>query len=121
MKLEINDNLLVSDLQIQFSNLFPYLKIMLFKQAHQLNEGSHKKQLINNSAKLKRLKHINNSISFDENTTVGELESLFKDVFGLNAQVFRRAGKNWIETTVTDNWTLKKQNDQGKELSNLGF
>lgn len=121
MKLEINDNITVSDLQIQFTNLFPYLKIMLFKSSHELNEGSEKKFLINNNVKLKKLKHVNGNISFDENTTVGELEEMFKKNLGLNLQVFRRSGRSWIETTVTDNWTLKKQNEQGQEISNLGF
>ena len=28
----------------------------------------------------------------------------------LSAQVFRKSGKIWLETTFTDSWTLKKQN-----------
>jgi hypothetical protein len=48
---------------------------------------------------------------------VVELECLFEDQFGLFVQVFRRSGNLWLETTVTDSWSLQKQNEQGKELS----
>jgi hypothetical protein len=49
--------------------------------------------------------------------TVAELEQQFSDVYGLSVQIFRHSGKAWLETTVTDKWTLEKQNEQGKALS----
>ena len=49
--------------------------------------------------------------------TVGELENIFKDQFGANVQVSRKSGSLWLETTLTDKWTLLQQNEQGKELS----
>ena len=49
--------------------------------------------------------------------SVTELETMFRENFGLYVQVFRRSGKLWLETTATDSWTLTVQNDQGKELS----
>jgi hypothetical protein len=33
------------------------------------------------------------------------------------AQVYRKSGKIWLETTVTDSWTLEEQNKQGESLS----
>ena len=53
--------------------------------------------------------------------SVNELEQQFKSRFGLNIQVFRKHCKTWIETTVTDNWTLVKQNEEGRTLSELKF
>ena len=50
--------------------------------------------------------------------TVGDLEQRFQDVYGLSVQVFRKSGKVWLETTVTDNWTLDEQNDKEQSLSN---
>ena len=41
----------------------------------------------------------------------------FGEVYGLGVQVFRKSGNVWLETTVTDSWTLKEQNDQGESLS----
>ena len=48
--------------------------------------------------------------------TVNELEQRFSDVYGLGVQVFRKSGNVWLETTVTDGWTLEQQNKQGESL-----
>ncbi|MFO0355873.1 MAG: hypothetical protein ACK50A_02890 [Sphingobacteriaceae bacterium] len=121
MNILVKDNLTISDIQKEFETTFQYLKLMFFKKPHSTAEGSAKKDLLNGSLKLTNIRHKNGKISFDENITVSELEELFKDHFGLNVQVFRKSGSSWIETTVTNSWTLKKQNDQGKELSELSF
>ena len=49
--------------------------------------------------------------------TVAELESLFNNEYGIKINVSRKAGKSWIETNITNNWTLEKQNEQGQILS----
>ena len=49
--------------------------------------------------------------------TVGQLEKAFRERFGLNMQVSRKSGPVWLETTVTDKWTLRQQNEHGRELS----
>lgn len=48
---------------------------------------------------------------------VSELEKLFKDKFKLAVQVFRKSGNLWLETTMTDNWSLLQQNNHGREIS----
>jgi len=48
---------------------------------------------------------------------VSELEKIFLEDYGLNVQVFRNSGRVWLETTMTDDWTLAEQNRQGEELS----
>jgi len=121
MNIQVKDNLTISDIQKEFEEKFQYLKLMFFKKPHSEKEGSAKKDLLNSTVKLTNIRHKNGKIAFDENIAVNELEQLFKDNFGLNVQVFRKSGKSWIETTVTDSWSLKKQNDQGKELSELSF
>lgn len=121
MKIEVKENITINDLQQSFEEKFLYLKLMFFKKPHLAKEGSSKKDVLNGSTKLNNLINKNGDVTFDENTTVNELEDLFKEKFGLNVQVFRKSGTSWIETTVTDNWTLKKQNEQGKELSELSF
>jgi hypothetical protein len=35
----------------------------------------------------------------------------------IQVQIFRRSGKVYIETSRTSRWTLKRQNDEGEELS----
>ena len=61
------------------------------------------------------------SIMLKDSIIVSELEELFKDHFGLSVQVFLKS-RSWIQTTVTDDWTLRDQNTEGQELSSLpGF
>lgn len=121
MRIELKNDITINDVQNHFESNFPYLKLMFFKKPHEEHEGSFKKDLLTTNSKIISVKEGNGKITFDENISVIELEELFREHFGLNVQVFRKSGKSWIETTVTDNWSLKKQNDQGKELSELGF
>ena len=54
-----------------------------------------------------------------EEMKVKDLERIFKDQFSLAMQVFRKSGNLWLETTMTDNWTLQQQNDHGREISTV--
>jgi hypothetical protein len=49
--------------------------------------------------------------------TVSQFEAKLYDDFGLSAQVFRKSGNVWLETSATDAWTLAQQNEEGAELS----
>lgn len=116
MKLHINDNSSIEELKKQFNEKFPFLKIELFDTPHKLNEGSKKESMIPEHLILKdiRKKHIEGDLLVDPYMSVIELENEFLQHFGLNAQVFRKSGNIWIETTVTDQWTLRKQNDEAE-------
>jgi hypothetical protein len=57
------------------------------------------------------------ALRIEEEMTVGELEKEFLESFGMLVQVSRRSGTIWLETTMTDNWTLSRQNEHGRELS----
>jgi hypothetical protein len=41
--------------------------------------------------------------------------------FGLCVQVFRKSGNHWIETSLTNSWTLEQQNREGFELSSFSY
>jgi hypothetical protein len=119
MKIKITSNKTIEDIQSEFNKEFPFLKIQFFKHTHKEFQGSAKRELIPIHTNIGLLKHHNGQIEITADMTVSELEQLFKDKLGLNVQVFRKSGKSWLETTVTDSWTLKKQDDEGKELSTL--
>lgn len=55
-------------------------------------------------------------ISIEKNKTVAELENDFS-LIGLKAEIFRKSGNVWIETSLTSNWTLQQQNAAAEELS----
>lgn len=117
--LQINNDLTLSMLKEQFHKMFPYLKIEFFKQRHKNYEGSPKKDLLCQDYALNQLRKKNEPFVLNGSLLVSDLEDQFQNLFGLSTQVFRRSGKAWIETSVTDDWSLDKQNEAGKELSEL--
>jgi len=119
--IKITANKKIKALQKEFNELFPYLKLEFFQRTHANHRGSLQRDILDSELSL-RSSHKKDSygaIVLKEDMTVAELEALFQKYFGLSAQVFRKSGRSWIETTVTDDWTLKQQNDEGKELSFL--
>ena len=119
MKLIVNDNRKISVLQEEFNTVFPYLKLEFFSKPHQTGKGSAKQYLNPNSKTLGECRTVHNKgeIIIYPKTTVAELEQSFRKLYGLGIQVFRKSGKVWLETTVTDGWTLEEQNLQGEALS----
>ena len=121
MKILINDRRKVFAIQESFTEHFPYLKLEFFAKPHKPGGGSAKKFIKHGSKTIAECRTIHNSgtITITPEMTVTDLEQRFGDVYGLGVQVFRKSGNVWLETTVTDGWTLKQQNDQGEALSKV--
>lgn len=118
MKLVIKDNLTIREIQENFSFMFPFLKIEFFTQPHKKFTGSRKEYMIeaNKSIAECRTKHTAGALEITEETKVARLESELMEKYGLYSQVFRKSGNVWIETTVTDEWTLGKQNSEAESF-----
>src|SRR6187549_2320549 len=118
MNVIINDKQKIASVQQEFNRLFPYLKLEFYAKSHKPGQG-------NANGVLKdeltfgdcRKTHMSGVLVISPKMTVSDLEQAFGKTYGLGVQVFRKSGKIWLQTTVTDEWTLEKQNDQGKELS----
>jgi len=121
MTFKIDDNKSIATIQQEFNAMFPYLKLEFFKHAHEVHQGSSKKDMLNSSLTLKQFskKHINGTLEIEDSMKVSDLENSFQMLFKLSAQVFRKSAGTWIETSVTDDWTLRQQNDEGKDLSDF--
>ncbi len=120
MKIKINSRKKIAAIQAEFNALFPYLKLEFFSRPHSASEGSAKRFLepaTKTLGEFKTFHNVKKEITITPAMTVKELEYNFRNVFGLSAQVFRKSGKVWLETTVTDGWTLEEQNHQGEALS----
>ncbi len=119
MKIAINDKRKIFAIQEEFNTLFPFLKIEFFSKPHKVGGPSAKKLMKHNAKTLEECRTIHNKgqITITPNLTVSDLEQKFQDVYGLSVQVFRKSGKVWLETTVTDGWSLAEQNRQGEALS----
>ena len=123
MEIIINDHRKIKAIQEEFSTMFPYLKIEFFAKPHTKGGGSSKKLMKSNSKTLGqcRVIHTKGHISIVPTMSVGDLEEMFRDRYGLSAQVFRKSGRSWLETTATDNWSLEKQNAEGESISKFNI
>jgi len=117
-KTRISESIQVSEIKRNFNSKFPFLKIEFFKKMHKNLSSSEKKDLILDDFQVVFSTEDFANL-FNEDMTVSELEKQFNTKFKLFVQVFRKSGKSWLETTFTDGWTLKKQNQEGIDLSQI--
>ncbi|MEO6611657.1 MAG: hypothetical protein ABIT05_10165 [Chitinophagaceae bacterium] len=120
MHLHIAPNRLISDIQHEFNKVFPFLKLEFFSKKRSLSgPGFTASQLIPYTSKVSVGQSMitDGDIEIPGEMKVIELEKLLKEQFSLSAQVLRKSGNLWLETTMTDNWTLEQQNRHGKEIS----
>jgi len=118
MKIHIEDSVGTEDLKKKFHQVYPFLKLEFFKASHEEGEASSKSDLIKENVLLKeiRTKHNEGDFIITPDNSVNDVEQGFEELFGIHAQVFRKSKSLWLETTVTDSWTLREQNATGKEM-----
>jgi hypothetical protein len=115
--LHISPSKYVYELQQEFSSIFPYLRLEFYKRPG--NEAAAAaKQLVPKTALFRDLGVTETgAVESGDEITVAALEDFFLDKFRIRAQVVRQSGTIWLETTMTDDWTLFQQNEHGRELS----
>lgn len=100
----------------EFNRAYPYVRIEFPK-----NKGAGQDTGINDPAEeaLGEKAHaiLLSDAGVSDRMTVKELETALLGLFALPVQVFRKSGAMWIETKMTRDWTLKQQNDRGRELA----
>ncbi|HEX2628442.1 MAG TPA: hypothetical protein VHM26_05515 [Chitinophagaceae bacterium] len=114
--ISIRQDRTIGDVQRDFAQAYPFLKIDFYKingKAKYTTAEKLDKLVLMRSCNLLR----EGELIVGDIMTVLELERSFRENFGLYVQVSRKSGTLWLETTMTDNWTLKQQNDHGRELS----
>ncbi len=109
----------VRDLQNEFQSLFPYLKIEFYKDHQTSVIPAGRFETINPSSNLSLLRKIKEPVKIDFNSSnkVSEVKAQLKTMLDLNTLIFRKSGSHWIETSLTQDWTLQQQNEEGKLLS----
>ena len=119
MHLTIEGTKSIQEVQQEFNAAFPFLKIEFFKPMFGRNMSTSANNKLQHSTTIKEARRLQHDglMEIDDVMKVADLEQAFKDQFGLNVQVFRKSGNIWLETTMTDSWTLKQQNDHGREIS----
>ncbi len=118
MKLHINKETTIQEIQKEFNACYPFLKVEFFRYLPK------RKPIL--SAELlcasETLKHIESFyegriVDIDKNRTIHDILKDFETMFGMSAHIFRKSGNVWVETSLTDDWTLEEQNKEGEQIS----
>jgi len=121
MNLLIDSELTISIIQKNFNEVYPFLKLEFLDTLHIRSKFSFKSIKLSPDNKLKILTgyDIKEQININYERTILEVERDFFEKLVIFVRIYRRTGKVWVETSLTDNWTLKQQNEEGKQLSML--
>ncbi len=114
MEITIGHEMWFSDIQKQFNDCYPNLRLEFFNVIdHQQPFRQNKidpTTPIGKFAKSSGFKQVN----IDNKRILGDLKNELSEMLGVHAQVFRKSGTSWIPTSFTDNWDLEKQNISGQ-------
>jgi len=118
MKIHIDNETTTNQIKDKFSRTYPFLKVEFYSKAHGEGEGSAKVDLISEDCSINdiRTKDNEGDFVFTPENTVSDVEQGFENTYGIHVQVFRKSKGIWLETTTTDAWSLKEQNETGKEM-----
>ncbi|PWT77595.1 MAG: hypothetical protein C5B59_03735 [Bacteroidetes bacterium] len=117
MIIEINDNKKIGEICREFSDHFPFLKIEFFDEPHNWQEPTSLKHILPQQLEIGevRNKQLPGVIEIHSYHKTGSVEQEFLKHFGLNIQIFRRQGDEWIQTAGTDELVLEEQNELGRK------
>ena len=118
MMLEITQNKSIYEVQQDFNRQYPFLKLEFYNTQGEFTK-SKKKHVLNTLSVATAGLTRNGNVELSDVMTVGQLENILQAEFGLSAQVSRKSGVLWLETTMTNGWTLKQQNEHGRELAEV--
>jgi len=110
LEISLFNSPLVGEIQSAFERAFPNLRLEIYKQL-ELN-GIRITKKMENTYQLPEFSEKPSAVTSDN--TVAQLKAIFSKIAGHSARVFRKAGSLWIETSLTDDWTLSRQNEEGQ-------
>ena len=120
MKLIIEDKMTLNSFQEEFNAAFPYLRIDFFITSKMTSSGVKTQKITEKNDRTFgeiRKKDSTSTIEITPETIVSDLENQIENEYSISAQIYRSSGRMWLETTLTDSWTLEEQNKQGESLS----
>lgn len=115
----IEDDVLIN-IKTAFQEHYPYLTLRFYKNPHEEMAASFESERIPLDKPMEEVTmfHTAGRIDISPDRTVADVEHDFFKILGLCVQIFRKSGNVWLETIETDHWTLKQQNEIGKERCN---
>lgn len=110
------DRQFVREVEKEFNRHYPFLKIEFLANGKTRADAPAYQGPDEDILRSRAIHLLRNEIRINDEMTVSDLETALQSVFDYPVQVLRKSGKLWIGTRMTGNWTLKQQNDQGREL-----
>jgi len=113
---------LIKEVQDEFTRTYPYLKIDFTKGKDQgrMTRSATPSDIApsepGDEARDLAQKLLWDELGLRDNMKINEVEVLLQYQFGLPAQVLRKSGNLWMETRMTQHWTLREQNEHGYEI-----
>ena len=115
--LKIDKRISVGDFQKEFNTTFPFLKIEFFKPSSNAEGGNYKTASFLTSRDQITSNTNPTTISIDSLTTVAQLKKLLSEKLGLLILIYRKSGSMWIETSLTEDWSLERQNHEAEQMN----
>ena len=117
MEIQISNTTTIDEIKTWFSTKFQQLKIEFFLDDDHDGRFNSDEMIMDNDVEIGRIRESGSDgiLKITRKTTVSTLEKLFQENFGVNVEVFRRAGTLWLLTTAIDNLTLSEQNELASE------
>ncbi len=109
------DRRLIRELEKEFNRNYPFLKIEFTKNGAGRPEEAGYGGADNDVLRSKAVDVLRNEIGCNDAMKVSEFETALQSLIVCPVQVFRKSNNSWIETKMTRDWTLKQQNDYGRE------
>ena len=107
----------VRDMQREFTEAFPFLKLEFFIPGSAARRNVPTELFL--TVKIEQGNHDkaeNRKILLTPFLTAKELTKKCEEVFGVTVKVYRRFSNLWLETSITENFTLQQQNDHVSEI-----
>jgi hypothetical protein len=119
--MKIDHRTKLSEIQEAFSKVFPHLRLAFYKTPHSAGEATSDREKLDPSNAIGDVSTNLGSqhLSFDGMQSIHAFESMLATDLGLYAQVFRRSGNLWLQTTATDGWALDEANRKGGHSEEL--
>lgn len=124
IRFSVTDNL--EAIRAKFSLLYPFLKLVFFRTGGQkIRENLWNKQSeLPSTAKIQTFlspeRQSDQEVIFDfsPHRTVSDLHTELQEKLEVGASCFRKSASVWVATTLTEDWTLSRQNEEGALMCN---
>ncbi|MDQ0110222.1 hypothetical protein J2T02_005371 [Chitinophaga terrae (ex Kim and Jung 2007)] len=119
MHIYISEEAIIGDIQDRFHAFYPNLRLIFYRQPHIKGTYNPEEKEISPETPVEkiRMRCCFGWLDISYYRTALEVEHEFSHIFGLNAQILRKAGNSWLETTDVGHLTLEELNSTDKQVN----